>query len=293
MLAQRPKLGQGLVNRHDRRLAGQLDQAHFDRQLGIGGLVDLFLGPQQQAEQTLDVFERACGGLVLDRADFMVGQVAQHGRVGAHLDDDQMVKMLQQIATQPTRIVAVLVQIAGDAQHRSRVVGQDGLDNLEQNVTVGYPERLTDGLGVDLTVTPGDNLLKQRLGIPQTAVRLTRDQGQADLVAGKAFVLGQGAQLAEQVPQRNPFEIVALAARHNRGQNFLDLGGGKDELDVVRRLLQGFQQGVKGLIRQHVDFVDDDHPKAALGRAVLHPLGNVADVVDPGMRGAVNFQHVD
>ena len=42
-----------------------------------------------------------------------------------------------------------------------------------------------------------------------------------------------------------------------------------------------------------MDFVNNDHSKTALGRPVLRPLGQISDIVYPGMRGTVDFQDIN
>ena len=70
-------------------------------------------------------------------------------------------------------------------------------------------------------------------------------------------------------------------------------GSGENELDVRRRLFEGLEEGIKSRVGQHMDFVDDDDPKAALGRPVLDTFSEVTDMIDARMRGAVNLQHID
>src|SRR5262245_60619208 len=73
----------------------------------------------------------------------------------------------------------------------------------------------------------------------------------------------------------------------------MGLGGGKNELDVWRRLFERLEECIKGRVGQHVDFIDDDDSEATLGRPVLDTFGKVTDVIDSRMRSAVNLQHVD
>ena len=59
-----------------------------------------------------------------------------------------------------------------------------------------------------------------------------------------------------------------------------------------RRLLQGLQQGVEGLLGEHVHFIDDIDLVLALGRQILDLLPQVPDLVDAPVGGAVDFQDV-
>src|SRR3546814_8607434 len=51
-------------------------------------------------------------------------------------------------------------------------------------------------------------------------------------------------------------EVELQAARQHRDQQLLRIGGGEQESDVLRRLLECLEQRVERLLRQHVHFVD-------------------------------------
>ena len=54
-----------------------------------------------------------------------------------------------------------------------------------------------------------------------------------------------------------PGKIEPLATRQNSDGNLGGFGGAKDEFYMLRRFFQRFQQGVEGLAREHVHFVDN------------------------------------
>ena len=62
---------------------------------------------------------------------------------------------------------------------------------------------------------------------------------------------------------------------------------------MLRRFLQRLQQGVEGVLGQHVDFVDDVDLVARRHRPVAHAVDDLADVVHAGMAGGVHLHHVD
>ena len=88
-------------------------------------------------------------------------------------------------------------------------------------------------------------------------------------------------------------EIEPLAARLDRREDLVRLGGGEDELHMLRRLLQRLEQGVERRGGQHVHFVDDVDLVAGPGRAVDGVLPQLADLVDAVVRGPVDLDHVD
>jgi hypothetical protein len=54
-----------------------------------------------------------------------------------------------------------------------------------------------------------------------------------------------------------------------------------------------FSKRVEGVLRQHVDFVDDVDLVARRDRRIAHRLDDLAHVVDAGMAGGVHLDHVD
>ena len=96
-----------------------------------------------------------------------------------------------------------------------------------------------------------------------------------------------------QLRPLDPAQIEPLAAREHRHRHLAHLGRGEDEDRLRRRLLQGLEQAVEGLLREHVHFVDDVDLVARRGRRVAHAVDDLADVVDAGAGRGVHLEHVD
>ncbi len=79
----------------------------------------------------------------------------------------------------------------------------------------------------------------------------------------------------------------------DRGGDFLQFGGGEDELDVLRGLLQRLEQGVERAGAEHVDFVNDVNLVASPGGAISGIAAQLADVVHAGIAGGVDFDDVN
>ena len=92
--------------------------------------------------------------------------------------------------------------------------------------------------------------------------------------------------------RRDPVEIEALAAAHDRGQNFLWLGRRKNKFHMRRRLLQRLQKRVERGCGQHVHFVDDINFVARLRRRVAHVIAKLAHLLDAVVARAIDFQNV-
>ena len=62
---------------------------------------------------------------------------------------------------------------------------------------------------------------------------------------------------------------------------------------MLRRLLKSLEQRIESVLGKHVDFVDDVDFVARADRGVADRVDDLADVVDPGVRGGVHLDHVD
>jgi len=57
--------------------------------------------------------------------------------------------------------------------------------------------------------------------------------------------------------------------------------------------LQGFQEGIKSLLGEHVDFVNNKNLIATMGREVLDILPEFPNLIDAAVTGAVDFQDIE
>ena len=88
-------------------------------------------------------------------------------------------------------------------------------------------------------------------------------------------------------------EVEPLAAREDGLGYLVDLGGGEDEHHVSRRLLEGLQQSVPSVAREHVHLVDDIHAVLAPGGGEGDLVDYPADIVDTAVGGGVHLDDVE
>jgi len=87
-------------------------------------------------------------------------------------------------------------------------------------------------------------------------------------------------------------KLEALAAGDDGREHLLAFRCRKDEFDVRRGFLKGFEESVEGRLREHVHLVDDVDLVGALGRAVLAVLAQVAHLLHGVVGGPVDLNHV-
>ena len=201
--------------------------------------------------------------------------------------------MLQQVAEKLAQVFAVPREFVQFAEHEGHVAFQQTFGEREQLRLRGEAEhrehvRLDDGVAAKT-----NELIERALGVAHSAVRAARDGVERRLVNGHAFLACDLAQVIDDELDRNAAEIEPLAARENGGQHLLRLGRGEHELHMRRRLFERLEERVEGLLREHVNFVNDVDFELRGGGRVLHRLAQLADFINATVARAVNFQHVE
>ncbi len=174
-----------------------------------------------------------------------------------------------------------------------RVLGDDCVDRFEQQLGVGGAKHLQHLVEADLAAAEGDELVERAERVAEAAGGGAGDRRHGALVDLDRLGGGDPVQHLGDLLQRGPLEVEALAAVGDRRHHLVRLGGGEDEDRFRRRLLQRLQEGVPGLLGQHVGLVEDVDLPVAAGRGVGDALAQVADVVDRAVGGGVHLDHVD
>ena len=199
--------------------------------------------------------------------------------------------MGDQLLGQPLDVHRLLAQGGQLGQGRRGVPGRQGVRHTEQVAAVGDAGHLPDHRLVDLAGDAGAGV-QDGQRVPQSAVGQPGDQPRRPLGEGEALSPGHLGHPPGDVLRADAGEVVPLAAGTDGGRHLLDLGGGQDENDVGRRLLQGLQQGVEGRRGEHMHLVDDVHFVAAGAGGVGSLVPQVADVVHAVVGGGVHLHHV-
>ena len=88
-------------------------------------------------------------------------------------------------------------------------------------------------------------------------------------------------------------QIELQATRQHRDGHLLRVGGGQDELQILRRLFQSLEHGVEGRVGEHVHFVNHEDFEATLHRFVDRLLEQLLNFFDAAVGSRVQLGVID
>ena len=232
--------------------------------------------------------------------------VQPFGLVGRHLDqagldglrhlrdDHQVAQALQQVFSEPPRILTHLDHLVDGREHALAVAGGERVHDLVEQ-RVGSVAEQPGGRRVGHPALRGgaQQLVEHRKRITYRAGPGTNHQRQHPTLHLHALLSADLLQVAGQRARRHQPERVVVGARLDRPDHLFGLGGGEDELDVFGGFLDDFQQGVEALLGHHVCLVDDVDLVAAGDRREVDAFAKLAGVVHPAMGRRIDFDHVN
>ncbi len=201
--------------------------------------------------------------------------------------------MDRQGAEKSLDIVSAPVDVVDDVEDVGNVSVKNGRGDPEHDLPIGHAQNAQHALVRDVPVRAGQDLVEQAQGVPDAALGLPGDEGEAFGRHRRSFPPAELVHMMGDVPGADPPEVMLLAARQDGDGDFVGLGGGEQKQDMVRRLLEGLQQRVERRRAEHVDLVDDIDLATAAGRHIPDVVAKVADMVDAVVRGPVDLENVD
>ena len=271
------------------------EQRHLERVPGLRRQLHVGFGLRDQVERAQQVFAREPRHQPLQ--PLAIG-FKHHLGIGQALrvDGDQRHRAHQarQLAAEDAKVVAGFDGPAGQRKGGRRVFVGDRRQDVEQQVAAHQAEHRGDIVGGDGGAGKRQHLIEGALRVAHAAFGIARQNRQRVVGNRDGLGIGDVAQLAGNGGGGDGAELVDLRARLDRVGDLVQLGRRHDEDDVRRRLLHRLEQRVERVVRQLVDFVDDEDLVAVARRRD----GEVADddlahVVDAGVAGRVDLEHVE
>ena len=190
--------------------------------------------------------------------------------------------------------VEALRQHPVEEQHDvGHLVVQGQADGLEVVVGIEDVEVFDGLLEGDVALRETRHLVEDGERVAHTAIGLLRYHAQGLLLIGDFFAFGHHLQLLDDVGHGHSLEVVDLAAREDGGQDLVLLGRGEDEDDMGGRFLQRLEEGIEGLLREHVDLVDDKDLVAAHLRRDAGLLHELLDLIDTIVGRGIELEDVE
>ena len=253
--------------------------------LGFGEQIE---GPQQilareapgkSAKARRVAFRRVLGIVEPRRIDRHHHQVADEPR---------------QLAAQQAQIVARLDGPAGEIEHLRRVLVGNRLDDVEQEIAADEAEHRRDIVCGDAARGERNQLIERALAVAKAAFGGACQRLDGGRLGVDAFRRGDALQLVGDGAGADGPELELLGARADRVRNLVQLRRRHDELHVRRRLLDRFQQGVEGMVRELMHLVDDEDLEAVADRPQAEAADDhLTDLVHLGVGGGVDLEDVD
>ena len=162
---------------------------------------------------------------------------------------------------------------------------------MEQIAPVGHTCHPADNVRIDLCrdtgtgIQNGQRVSHGTIGKAGDELRPLAGQLQSLLPGDVLHTLGD-------VLGADAGKIVPLAPGKDGGGDLLDLRGRQNKDDVGRRLLQRFQQGVKGVGGKRVRLVDYVYLVLQLKRHEPRLFDYVAHIVHAGVAGSVQLDYI-
>ena len=192
-------------------------------------------------------------------------------------------------------VCAHVILLFQNAQRTRRVALHHGLEEVDDAGAVGHAQHIAQAQRRDGAAARamGDGLIVDRERVAHRALGGAGDQGQRIALDVHMLLGADARQMVDQHIRLDAAQIEALAARAHGHRNLLDFGGGEEEFHMFGRLLQRLQQGVEGVLGEHVHFVDDVDLGARHDRAEARVLDDLAYIVDAGVGRRVHLDHIN
>ncbi len=270
-----------------------LHERELERKPRVGALPRVLDGDREEVDEPQD---GRLGKLVRLLAQELLRLLGDGERVGdvAHvLDEQQVPEMLEQVGDEPAEVLPLLRQLLDEEQRAGRVPVDDHVAEPQQRLLVDRADELQHGLGVDRVVRRRGELVERRHGVAERAAGGTGDERERRVLGLDPLSVGDPAEERHDLRQPRPLEHERLAARPHRREHLLQLGRAEHEHEVGWRLLDELEKCLPGCVGQLVRLVEDVDLRAPLDRLEDDALADLADVVDPALRGGVHLDHVE
>src|ERR1019366_5414925 len=214
-------------------------------------------------------------------------------RIGArHPGDQQIAEVARQFAAEMLQILPVALQLVDHFQHAARIAGgQRQRDFLERFERERAEQRAHLG-GDQFGPAAGNRLVQCGERIAHAALAGGGQDGQRFPVGLDALLPANPGHALDEVLEIHAAETEVLAARRDGRRNLVRFRGAEHEDGPRRRLFDGLEERVEGLVGDLVGFVDAEDLVAVARRLVADIFAQFAHFIDTAIAGGIDFDYV-
>ncbi len=231
--------------------------------------------------------------LLAQTATGLVGDRQRVGHLAGVLHEHQRAEVFEQIDHEPSEVLALLGELLQEDERAGRVPFDHEVAEAEENLLLDRAEELKDVLDGDPATCRSRKLVERRDRVAERATCRPRHERERRVGNVHLFAVRNPAQQLQQVRQPRPLEDERLTARAHGQKHLLELRRAEDEEEVGRRLLDKLQERVPGGVGELVRLVEDVDLVLALDGLEHDAVADLANVVDPPLRGRVHLDHVE
>ena len=242
---------------------------------GFGGPSESFFDLRENVQAAQQVLLAEAAGKLAELLVLLrpLQQVRPVGRGPHHRQVPQVVHEQRHEVLQ---IPALAHQFLDDLEDRPAVPLDDCRRGAAADLDIRNADHLAHVGSRDRAVHRRDDLIECRERVPETSLPEAGDLGQGFRGNLETLVVHDVPQPLGHDALRHGAELELLAARQDGVGNAVDLGGGKDELDVGRGFLEGLEERVESAPAQHVDLVHQEDLETVARRGVVRGLDDLA-----------------
>ena len=275
------------------RQHGQIEQQEFKSRRRFRALHNAALRIQRHLPGGVQVRGGKTRRDALPQGGFVSGQAQarQHG-LAALTQKKKIAQVARQFADEKAYVHALLQYLATEVGHGCAVLRVQGREKIAEHFLSGQAKHLPCGGCGQFRPAEGQGLIQQGHAVAHAASGPAGQQAHGAFFKVDAFLAQHAGKMLHQRVFAQMAKNKMLAAAHNGDGKFVRFRGGEDEDHALRRLFQRFEQGIEGVARKHVGFVDDEDLVAAFHGGVADGFAQGAGVFDAVVGSAVDFGDV-
>ncbi len=274
--------------------ARQARAGDLEHQASVGRVAHLERGVIQNSKhacQAIGIVKRL--GLFIEHCQ-LIGAVLEKLRSSArdahHID---IAHVRHQVARQLQEIIALVYLRADKPEQRHHITLRNRMRKVGQDASCHLAQKRAGITRAHCARAENAQLLERAQGVAHTASCMTCHDTNGLVVVLETLLLAHVTKAPFDILIPDAMKIKALAARKNRFENLLGIGGAQHEDHVCGRLFEGLQQRVERRRGKHVHLVDDIDLVLATYRSEINRIDDLfTHIVDAGTTCGVELIHI-